>query len=63
MSQRIDQEIRELRRAGRRLENASKEWEAAYREYLGAMSALSRKVAGRTSSQSHRQSNKTATRK
>jgi hypothetical protein len=63
MSQRIDREIRELRRAGRRLESASKEWDAAYREYLGAMSALSRKAAGRTSNQTHRQSNKTAARK
>ncbi len=44
MSQRMDQEIRELRRAGQRLESASKEWNAAYRQYLGAMRALSRKT-------------------
>jgi hypothetical protein len=43
MSQGMDQEIRELRRAGQRLESASKEWNAAYRQYLGAMRALSRK--------------------
>jgi hypothetical protein len=45
MSQRMGQEIREireLRKAGQRLESASKEWDAAYREYLGAVRALSR---------------------
>ena len=44
MSQKMDQEIKELQRAGQRLENASKAWNAAYREYLGAMRALSRKT-------------------
>jgi hypothetical protein len=44
MSQRMDQEIRQLQRAGQRLESASKAWNAAYREYLGAMRALSRKT-------------------
>ena len=44
MSQGMDQEIRELQRAGQRLESASKEWNAAYRQYLGAMRALSRKT-------------------
>jgi hypothetical protein len=44
MSQRMDQEIRQLQRAGQRLETASEAWNAAYREYLGAMRALSRKT-------------------
>jgi hypothetical protein len=45
MSQRIGREVLELRRAGQRLENASKEWENAYRRYWGALLALSRKTA------------------
>lgn len=45
MSQRIGREILELRRAGQRLESASKEWENAYRRYWGAILALSRKTA------------------
>jgi hypothetical protein len=44
MSQRMDQEIIQLRRAGQRLESASKEWHAAYRGYMEAMKALSHKT-------------------
>lgn len=44
MSQMMDQEITQLQSAGQRLEIASKEWNAAYRGYLEAMKALSRKT-------------------
>jgi hypothetical protein len=54
MVQRIDREIVELRRAGQRLENASKEWGAAYQQYLGALHALSRKTAGSNGRARHR---------
>ncbi len=44
MSHRINREMLELRRAGERLENASKELSTAYRRYMGALHALSRKT-------------------
>jgi hypothetical protein len=54
MTGRVDQEMRNLRRAGQRLETASKEWSAAYREYLGAMHALSQKTLTRKAPKSER---------
>ena len=48
MSQSIDLELRGLRQAGERLENATKEWVVAYRFYVGAVEALSRKNASKT---------------
>ncbi len=44
MTQQIEREIRDLRRAGQRLETVSKEWDAAYREYLAALDVLSSKA-------------------
>ena len=40
MPQSIDLDIRELRQARERLEDATKEWVLAYRLYVGAVDAL-----------------------
>jgi len=40
VSRSFDLELRELRQAGERLENATKEWVVAYRLYVGAVDAL-----------------------
>ena len=42
MSRSFDLELRELRQAGERLENATKEWVVAYRLYVGAVDALAK---------------------
>jgi hypothetical protein len=47
MAQPIDRELRGLQRASHRLENATKEWEEAYRLYAEALIELDRKVAAR----------------
>jgi hypothetical protein len=39
----IDRKLRGLQQAGQRLENASKEWAAAYRLYAAALTELDRK--------------------
>ena len=44
MTQRIEREIQDLRRAGQRLESVSKEWDAAYREYAAALEVLNSKA-------------------
>jgi hypothetical protein len=44
MLQSIDYELRGLREAGSRLENATKEWDVAYRLYTSAVDALNRKT-------------------
>jgi hypothetical protein len=46
MTQRIEREIQDLRRAGQRLETVSKEWDAAYREYAAALDVLNSKAEG-----------------
>ena len=48
MLQSIDLELRGLRQAGERLENATEEWVVAYRLYVGAVDTLSRKNAFKT---------------
>ena len=40
VSQSIDLDLRELRQAGERLEDATKDWVLAYRLYVGAVDAL-----------------------
>lgn len=46
MTQRIERDIQELRRAGQRLASVSKEWDAAYREYAAALDVLNNKAEG-----------------
>jgi hypothetical protein len=47
VSQSIDLDLRGLRQAGERLEDATKDWVLAYRLYVGAVDAL-RKNASKT---------------
>jgi exonuclease VII small subunit len=47
VAQSLDRELRGLQRAGQRLENASKEWEQAYRLYVAALDKLNRKAAAK----------------
>jgi hypothetical protein len=54
VSQSIDVELRGLRQARERLENATKEWVVAYRLYVGAVEALSRKNVSETGRRSRR---------
>jgi hypothetical protein len=42
--QSIDSAVRGVQRASKRLENATKEWEEAYRLYVEALNALNQKT-------------------
>jgi hypothetical protein len=54
VSQSIDLDLRGLRQAGERLENATKDWAVAYRLYVGAVSALIRRNAAKTGTRKRR---------
>jgi hypothetical protein len=58
--QSIDLDLQELRQAGERLEDATKNWVLAYRLYVRAVDALNRKNATKTGRRKQRISSKRA---